>query len=769
MAVNDDVKMTSEPSADVDGMSCEAMNTNADVEGVSDEAAVNAVTLSDRRKSGVHCDSNMQVNTNMDKSVVSQNTDISNTAHFSKSRIIVQDNDNGVTEPTPQDVKMSDDTQQETVSHRAKTPVVAPVSFGSATLLCKNDFRPSFDLVCIDTPPGQKAKSQRRRKSSLPLDVMFTNQLKRALERRTNGKTDAINYHHDNNDDDDDEEVFVKQERTGVLNGVIICVSRKLIKKQNEYNNIAAALNAEYLWTYDSRCTHFIHQGRSNDTSKDYKLAKEQKKHIVSPHWLSACKDENKHIDESLYPHTYNPKMSLSVVSKQRRSTRASIKAETTYYSDDDDDNADGGKEDLPQGDTLEIQQDFKRQFDEIMTSALTTKGTRRKSRRLNNSSNSNTGTTTDQDEEISRSSASSREASKTSYHVIAPEHSQTLHITWDDPTGREERQKIMEKLQGGVVNAEHDDNEEDVDEEEEDHHDDNQEDNSLEEPTTPEAPPVRLLLTKPAVALAPEERVYKPPRILLSSMTQQEKIQYGALIEELGGTVSETQYYDRTCTHVVVGSPTRNEKYLAALASGKWVLHKSYLEACRQAEHFIDEYEHEWGNATDLSNRNPQTVKLALAATRWRQRLDEDREASDGGVVGAFKGWKVLLCVDANREAGFKRLLEAGAAQVLCSRPPFTSSEHATHAFLDMGKIRKSKLNVDIAGLVDCGVMCLKAEYIAEYLMVDPLPSAHKYYVDEAREIIQTTNSSEFSAGTPIKRKAVDDEPSESKRSKRY
>ena len=73
----------------------------------------------------------------------------------------------------------------------------------------------------------------------------------------------------------------------------------------------------------------------------------------------------------------------------------------------------------------------------------------------------------------------------------------------------------------------------------------------------SPEAPPVRLPSARPAVALAPEERKYKPPhkpRFLLSSMTQQEKIDYSGLIEELGGTVSETQYYDSTCTHVVVG-----------------------------------------------------------------------------------------------------------------------------------------------------------------------------------------------------------------------
>lgn len=33
----------------------------------------------------------------------------------------------------------------------------------------------------------------------------------------------------------------------------------------------------------------------------------------------------------------------------------------------------------------------------------------------------------------------------------------------------------------------------------------------------------------------------------------------------------------------------TRNEKFLASLAAGKWVLHKSYFEACRQEQRFVE------------------------------------------------------------------------------------------------------------------------------------------------------------------------------------
>ena len=77
----------------------------------------------------------------------------------------------------------------------------------------------------------------------------------------------------------------------------------------------------------------------------------------------------------------------------------------------------------------------------------------------------------------------------------------------------------------------------------------------------------------------------------------------YGSLIQELGGEYIDQDYFTTKCTHLVVGKrrgsdttplkriilplgkASRTEKYLGACAAGKWVLHKSYLEECRQAK----------------------------------------------------------------------------------------------------------------------------------------------------------------------------------------
>lgn len=55
-----------------------------------------------------------------------------------------------------------------------------------------------------------------------------------------------------------------------------------------------------------------------------------------------------------------------------------------------------------------------------------------------------------------------------------------------------------------------------------------------------------------------------------------------------IGGVVLDKQSFDPSCSHIIVGTPLRNEKYLAAMAAGKWILHRSYLEACRSVGHFI-------------------------------------------------------------------------------------------------------------------------------------------------------------------------------------
>ena len=86
---------------------------------------------------------------------------------------------------------------------------------------------------------------------------------------------------------------------------------------------------------------------------------------------------------------------------------------------------------------------------------------------------------------------------------------------------------------------------------------------------STPAAPPIGLqikdtLKPQPVNLLdgarlgQAQTRGPTTPKFHLSVMTPQEKIDYSALIEQLGGQVFDTVYFNPECTHVVVGKPNR-------------------------------------------------------------------------------------------------------------------------------------------------------------------------------------------------------------------
>ncbi|XP_037312426.2 DNA topoisomerase 2-binding protein 1 [Pungitius pungitius] len=605
----------------------------------------------------------------------------------------------------------------------------------------------------------------------------------------------------------------VPQKETGSLAGVVICVAKKLSKMQSELNAIAASLGADFRWACDDTVTHYIYQGRVGDNSREYRGVKERGLHVVSQHWLQACAEEQRHVPESLYPFTYNPKMSLNlsqVPNSSQRSppfTRTQVKNATGAKdemrgrvnaeedpavrrvsdgsTDNEDTNDAAGRSDVTE--TLEMRENLQRQLQEIMSATKLTSG-RRTSVRLSRMGSGGA----DSDPHTPDGSRFGRCGSRRTLEALRvpreaaldvnTEPSQSEQIVWDDPTAREERAKLADNLQWPGSPSQQSEPfaappppaaEGDA------RFADSMTDSELVEmaacdvidqhmgqkrvsraPTeeretdilTPRAPSIAFPLANPPVAPEPqeepEEEEKQPPRFQLSSLSPQERIDYSHLIEELGGVVLDKQSFDPSCSHIIVGTPLRNEKYLAAMAAGKWILHRSYLEACRSVDRFIQEDEYEWGSGSILDalpSITSQQRRLALAAMRWRKSL---QGGSDRG--GAFSGWTVMLNIDQSRESGFRRLLQSGNAKVLPSPSPSLYKE-ASHLFADFSRLKPGDFRVDVSEATSHGVRCLKPEYIADYLMQDPTPSMEMYHLTEA--------PSEEAPGTPSrKRKASTD-----------
>uniref|UniRef100_A0A8C2J2D6 DNA topoisomerase II binding protein 1 n=1 Tax=Cyprinus carpio TaxID=7962 RepID=A0A8C2J2D6_CYPCA len=550
-------------------------------------------------------------------------------------------------------------------------------------------------------------------------------------------------------------------EAAAPLSGVVVCVSKKLSKKQSELNAVAASLGADFRWSCDDSVTHYIYQGKVGDNSKEYKAVKERGLHIVSQHWLQACADEQKHVSESLYPFTFNPKMSLTMSqvadSTQRSPPLSTPRTRLRPFTENEETRVRDlylSSSKMYLTETLEMRESLQRQLQEIMSATKLTSGRRGSSRLARTGSGGLESPHTP--DSLGRMGRRSRtlEALRMSRQVavdLNTEPSQSEQIVWDDPTAREERAKLADNLQWPGSPSQH--SETIVPPPISDHTArDSMTDSELVEmvidaqlkpkvtpppadklqnPDTPEAFTLAFPTSKPAVPALPQvhipriedEEVKHPPRFLLSSLNPQERIDYSHLIEELGGVVLEKQSFDPSCTHVIVGYPLRNEKYLAAMAAGKWILHRSYLEACRSEGHFIEEEQYEWGSSSILDalpSINSQQKRLALAAMRWRKTLQ-----GGSNKEGAFGGWTVMLNIDQAREAGFRRLLQSGGAKVCCFCHPSPSLfKESTHLFVDFSRLKPGDVRVDVSEAAAQGVKCLKPEYIADYLIKDAIPS---------------------------------------------
>uniref|UniRef100_A0A3Q4H2J5 DNA topoisomerase II binding protein 1 n=1 Tax=Neolamprologus brichardi TaxID=32507 RepID=A0A3Q4H2J5_NEOBR len=618
-------------------------------------------------------------------------------------------------------------------------------------------FRPSFNvkdaLGAMETPGGASKPGKR---IETPLTDVINRNLKVALANSTRNNVSEMQAVSASPQLAKTAEKEVNT-KAGPLNGVVICVGKKLSKMQSELNAIAASLGADFR----------------------FQLASQQQTHVP----------------ESLYPFTYNPKMSLNlsqVPSNSQRSpplTRTQRKDIRETKEDEvglSQENQDVFTDQEEMNDkTLEMRENLQRQLQEIMSATKLTTG-RRTSVRLARmgSGGGDSGPQTPEGSRVGRSgNRRTLEALRVPREAamdMNTEPSQSEQIVWDDPTAREERAKLADNLQWPGSPSQHSellappptadsgpqlrDSMTDSELVEmaacdviEQHMNKKVLTPPPEEPEndvlTPKAPSIAFPLANPAVAPEPQEKKKEEkqqPRFQLSSLSPQERIDYSHLIEELGGVVLDKQSFDPSCTHIIVGTPLRNEKYLAAMAAGKWILHRSYLEACRSVGLFIQEEEFEWGNSSILDalpSITSQQKRLALAAMRWRKSLQGHSEHE-----GAFSGWTVMLNIDQSRESGFRRLLQSGGAKVLPGPSPSLYKE-ATHLFADFSRLKPGDFRVDVSEATSQGVTCLKPEYIADYLMQEPTPPIELYHLTEA--------PSEEAPGTPSrKRKAAAETP---------
>lgn len=224
--------------------------------------------------------------------------------------------------------------------------------------------------------------------------------------------------------------------------------------------------------------------------------------------------------------------------------------------------------------------------------------------------------------------------------------------------------------------------------------------------------PPASRLHKKEIMSPITIRRKESQPKIFLLSSV--DKVKYGKIIQDLGGRFENTMRYVPTCTHLIVGGePSRSEKFLAACATGKWILRPDFLDDSIAKGSFVDEESYEISAPSGPSRASTITTSLASATRRWRLKVAEE------GGRGAFSDWRVALAVEQNVREGFRSLLEAGGATIIYIEPPFEDLRQVNFAF-----IGKPSALINVAAMRAQGIACVKPEYIAEFIAQNPPPN---------------------------------------------
>ena len=216
----------------------------------------------------------------------------------------------------------------------------------------------------------------------------------------------------------------------------------------------------------------------------------------------------------------------------------------------------------------------------------------------------------------------------------------------------------------------------------------------------------------------------------MTSGIGADEQKEFAQFLETLQIQFVESSTCEPNATHVIAQKIARSEKMLGSIASGKWLLHPSYMVDCIESGRILDEENYEWGNnKNDLINDLSTDLEKKLAKASHRLRVKREK-----GLDSVFSGIKAIIHTSEQRKASFKKLLELGGGKIIDSslkvKPPYSDPKDATHCIAEPNKLPKQ--SIDYEALAMKGVAVVNPVYINEFLANDPPPSAENHLIED-------------------------------------
>jgi len=349
-----------------------------------------------------------------------------------------------------------------------------------------------------------------------------------------------------------------------VLEGVVLMVAKKLSNKAQDLHRIVVALGGEVAWQFSNKVTHFVFHGKLNDLTKEFRIAKDAGCRIVSPDWVYMCRDERERVQESTFPHTFNPRLKLDMTDTSKMSTNSRTRTRNTsksqrskmsHQSQIDETNMDVSQimavdeTTMPPTDTMKVTAEVSAdlaEMDDMLDSVTKTPvpSSNRKVLRTvltTQDTKNNTPTQTEKDKKDQDTEKESQ-------------------VLWVDPQEEVDRKKLADQL------------------------------NALEtQDLGMETMGSMNIENLTAMMEDKENMVTRPKVFMLSGWTNAEPSMDEA-VKKLGGTISPEGQYDANATHMLAVKVSRSEKMLGSVAAGKWVLHPSYVSASLEAGKWLEE-----------------------------------------------------------------------------------------------------------------------------------------------------------------------------------
>ncbi|VDD85210.1 unnamed protein product [Enterobius vermicularis] len=214
----------------------------------------------------------------------------------------------------------------------------------------------------------------------------------------------------------------------------------------------------------------------------------------------------------------------------------------------------------------------------------------------------------------------------------------------------------------------------------------------------------------------------------LLSSLDEEVKRRYAIVIEKLGGGLS-VEFSDEV-QYLICGNIFRNEKLLASMACGLFILRPEYIDECEKAGKWLEPEAFEWGNPAFLEKHhfsNEKTEALAVACRRWRLKIGIAKPKKK-----AFFGWNVVLYCNRRRSIDIGRIISfGGGAAVL--RDDVELADCFTHALVERSKFWNDK---EIDTLVKRRLKCFNMDFIANFLIVENIVEEDYLHRDYAQRL---------------------------------